>query len=232
MFAKAFADLKRIKNVDWHWLVVWVVIYFSFLFLDIIAPHFQGTNIIKYVGLFLCVVYSYQKFHFDTLLILALLFTLLADTILVWTPWDIPGVYCFCFAQFFHIARFTKAQPKALAAFFIMAFIIFGVGIFHGFDPIYVIAFIYAIGLITNLVLAIRWFRRDHNNFHARCALYGFALFICCDICVGLQYLAFQSILPSVIIPTVTYLVWLFYYPSQVMISNSSNLQASGEKLP
>jgi len=224
MLKKILGDLKRIRHVDWHWLVIWIVIYACFLFLDILSPDFLGTTLLKYTGIFLCLIYAYQKFRSDTLLIFALLFTLLADTILVWTPYLIPGVYCFCFAQFFHIARFTKTQPKALVGFFLIVFLVFAAGVVQGIPPIYAIAFIYACTVFLNLALAIVWFRRDRLNFHASCAFYGFILFVACDICVGLRFLSSQDIIATLIFPIASYLVWLFYYPSQVLISNSSNV--------
>jgi hypothetical protein len=224
MLKNIFNDLKRIRQVDWRWLVIWIVIYASFLFLDIFSPNFIGTAIIKYTGLFLCVVYAHQKFRSDTLLILALFFTLLADTILVWTPHQTPGVFVFCFAQFFHVARLAKTHPKTLAGFFFLVFLIFIAGVSQGIHPIYVIAFIYAVTLILNIILATSWWRRDRTNFHARSAFYGFLLFLACDISVGLRFLALDNVLPAVILPVASYLVWLFYYPSQILLSNSSNL--------
>ena len=220
-FLKAF---KRIQGIDRRWLIIWVLIYFSFLFLDLALPHFFGATLVKYLGIFLCLVYAYQKFRFDTLLIIALLFTLLADTILIWTPYYVPGVYCFCFAQFFHIARFIKAQPKLLVIFFFGMFLIFAFGLVQGLPPIYSIAAIYAITLITNLVLSFIWVRREPRNLHARYASSGFLLFLACDTCVALQFLAVETVLPAYILPVVSFLVWFFYYPSQVLISNSSNL--------
>ncbi|MCL1839462.1 lysoplasmalogenase [Candidatus Saccharibacteria bacterium] len=231
MLKKVIADLKRIRTVDWRWLVIWIIIYASFLFLDIFSPDFLGATLIKYTGIFLCLVYAYQKFRHDTLLILALLFTLLADTILVWTPYYIPGVYAFVFAQFFHMARFTKPHPKTLIGFFLIVFVIFAAGVTQGIDPIYVIAFIYASTLLLNVGLAISWYRQDKQNFHARCACYGFILFLACDLSVAMQYLSSDHVIPAVIFPVVSYLVWLFYYPSQVLISNSSNVKPIKSKV-
>lgn len=227
---KLIQDFKRVRHVDWRWLVIWIVIYASFLFLDLFAPDFIGTNLIKYAGIFLCLVYAYRKFRADTLLILALLFTLLADTILIWTSTQIPGIYCFCFAQFFHILRFTKAQPKTLIAYFASIFLLFVAGTVQGFPPVYVIAAIYGFTLLANVALSARWYHRDKSNFRARCAFYGFMLFVVCDICVGLQYLALDGFIIASIIPAASYLVWLFYYPSQILISNSSNLSVKTTK--
>ena len=226
MLKKILGDLKRIRVVDWRWLVIWITIYASFLFFDIFSPGFIGSTLIKYIGIFLCLIYAYQKFRTDTLLILALLFTLLADTILIWTPFYVPGVYAFVFAQFFHMARFTKTHPKTLAGFFLLVFIVFISGVIQGIPPIYVIAFIYATTLLLNVALAISWYHHDRDNFRARCACLGFILFLACDTSVALQYLALDHVIMSaIILPVVSYVIWLFYYPSQVLISNSSNLK-------
>lgn len=215
--------LQRITLVDPSWLAIWFVIYLVFLTLDLFMPHFWGATLMKYIGIFLVLVYTYQKFPTDHLLILALLFTLLADTILVWTNWEIPGVYCFCFAQFFHTARFTRSQPKFLIFYFIAVFLIFVFAILQGVAPIYAIAVIYALSIIGNLILAFSWYRHDKNNFRARCAFIGFALFLACDLCVGAQHLMLDGIFATNFLPLISYCVWLFYYPSQVLISNSSN---------
>ena len=55
----------------------------------------------------------------------------------------------------------------------------------------------------------------------------GFIAFLCCDICVALRFLALDGALPATIIPTVAFLVWVFYYPSQVLIANSSTQEPS-----
>ena len=224
MLKKMLGDLRRIPEIDRTWLVIWCVIYISFLGLDIVAPQFWGATVIKYAGIFLCLVYAYRKFSHDHLLILALLFTLLADTILVWTSWEVLGVYAFCFAQFFHTARFTRSHPKFLIFYFLAIFLMFAFAILQGVSPIYAIAVIYALSLLTNLALSFSWFSHDRNNFRARCAFYGFILFVACDLSVATQHLILDGLLPMAILPVASYLVWLFYYPSQVLISNSSNL--------
>ncbi len=215
-------QLAHLKQADRRWLFIWCFIYVSFLLLDIFTHEIDGASILKYIGIFLCLIYAYQKFRQDHLLILALLFTLLADTVLVWTPHQILGVFAFCFAQFFHLARFTKAQPKSLNFYFAAVFLVFIFGVLRGISPIYAIAAIYAFSLATNLILSIKWRQKEPDNFYANCAALGFILFICCDLCVGMQFLSTQGILPATILPVVSFLVWFFYYPSQVLISNSS----------
>lgn len=224
MFKNLLRDFPEIKKIDRLWLIVWISIYASFLFLDIFIPDFIGSSVIKYLGIFLCLIYTYHKFRHDYLLILALLFTLLADTVLVWTSYQIAGVFCFCFAQFFHMTRLTKAQPSFFIVYFLSVFLVFIFAITRGIDPIYAVSLIYAASLLTNLWLSHEWHRSEPKNFRSICAHYGFVLFILCDVCVATEHLILDGLLPSLALPIVSVVIWFFYYPSQVLISNSSTI--------
>ncbi len=216
-------DFKRLSYVDMKWLIIWASIYISFLFLDLIVPNFIGTSVIKYAGIFLCVIYANKKYRKDYLLQLALLFTFLADTILVWTPFVVPGVFVFSFAQFMHLMRLTKLEPKALGYYVCAISLLCALGVAFGLEPIYAIATVYGLLLICNLVTAAKNNSKNNRRFQTRCAFYGFIAFICCDACVALRFLILDGALPPFFLPILSYLVWFFYYPSQVLIANSSN---------
>jgi len=220
-------DFKRISYVDTKWLTAWIAIYLAFLAMDIFFPGFAGSSILKYVGIFLCSIYAYQKYHQDTMLILALFLTFLADTILVWTPWEIAGVYVFSFAQLMHILRLSKAKPEIIGVFSAMLGLFSALAIAAGLNPLYAICTVYALELLCNLALANRRYRQNPKNFRSRCALYGFTAFVACDLCVALRHLSLDGILPAQILPLVAFLVWVFYYPSQVLIANSSTERPS-----
>ena len=175
---------------DKRWLIVWIFIYVGFLTLDIFFPGYWGSALLKYTGVFLCVVYAYKKYRNDTKLILALFLTLLADTVLVWTDMTVLGVFIFCFAQFMHFLRLTRLNKKHLG--------------------------------VSNLGLSIARFRKNKADFRYRCAMYGFLAFVGCDICVGIRHLMLDGAVPADILPVVAVLVWAFYYPSQVLLANSS----------
>ena len=223
-------DYQRISYVDPHWLIIWVAIYVAFLCMDIFLPGFAGSPLLKYIGIFLCVVYANQKYHTDYNLQLALLFTFLADTILVWTPYTIAGVYVFCFAQFMHLTRLTKLPYISLCIYAGGLSLFFALAIANGLDPIYAVATVYGIQLICNVVMSVKLWHANSKHFRTRCAFYGFVAFLCCDICVALRFLALDGALPAAIIPTVAFLVWVFYYPSQVLIANSSTQEPSGRR--
>lgn len=223
-------DYKRLNYVDPHWLAIWVAIYVTFLSLDIFFPNFWGSALIKYVGIFLCTVYANQKYHDDYTLQLALLFTFLADTILVWTPFALAGVYVFCFAQFMHLIRLTKLPHISLSIYAGGLSLFFALCIANGLEPIYAAATAYGLQLICNLVMSVKNWRANSKHFRTRCAFYGFIAFLCCDICVAIRFVALNGTIPATLIPTVSFLVWVFYYPSQVLIANSSTMEPSSSR--
>ena len=188
-------------------------------------PNFWGSALLKYIGIFLCIIYANQKYSKDYNLELALLFTFLADTILVWTPYTLAGVYVFCFAQFMHLTRLTKLSHSALGIYALAISVFFALTITQGLAPIVAVATIYGLELICNIVMSVKNYRTDRKNFRARCAFYGFICFFCCDLCVALRFLAINNIIPTVALPLTSFLVWVFYYPSQVLIANSSTLE-------
>ena len=224
-------DIKRIPYIDMNWLIVWISIYLSFILLDIFFPGWPATSLLKYTGIFLCVIYAYKKYNSDLMLILALLFTFIADTILVWTNWTVAGVYIFCFAQFMHFLRLNKARLKYVFVWAAIVSFAFAIAVIEGCLPIYAIASIYTIILISNLYLSASHLQHHKTDFKARCAFYGFAAFACCDICVTIRFLSLDGLISSDIMPIVNFLIWLFYYPSQVLIANSSTFSPSLETL-
>lgn len=207
---------------DKRWLIVWIFIYVGFLTLDIFFPGYWGSALLKYTGVFLCVVYAYKKYRNDTKLILALFLTLLADTVLVWTDMTVLGVFIFCFAQFMHFLRLTRLNKKHLGAFTLVISLLTIVSAFRGDEIIYSLAALYGGLLISNITMSASRFREDRQNICARCAFYGFIAFLGCDLCVGLRYVMLDGAMPADILPIIAILVWAFYYPSQVLLANSS----------
>ena len=220
-------DVKRIPNIDANWIVIWVSIFCGFLLLDVFFPGWFGTSLLKYMGILLCVVYAYTKYNSDIMLSLALLFTFMADTILVWTEWTVAGVYIFCFAQFMHLLRLCRAKFEYIFAWAAFISIAFAFAIIQGCKPIYAIASIYGLILFSNLYFATNRFLSHKNDFRSRCAFYGFVAFVCCDFCVATRFLALDGYLTLAVLPIVNFLIWIFYYPSQVLIANSSTMHPS-----
>ncbi|MBR3220398.1 hypothetical protein IKF76_00825 [Candidatus Saccharibacteria bacterium] len=213
-----FAYLKRI---DRTWIVIWAFIYLSFLSLGIFMPDFFGVTVLKYTGIFLNLIYSVQKFPHDHLLQTALFFTLLADTILVLDSTSIVGVFVFCIAQFFHMTRLSKIRPVNLLLYLSLISLLFGFSLIQNIPPIFALCLVYAGSLITNIVFSYRW-RKKSDSIPANCSFFGFLLFLACDSCVAISYLSFTHALPYFCYAPANYLAWFFYYPSQLLIANSS----------
>ena len=244
-------------KIDMIWLVIWGTIFASFVALDsifqtaypneniywqfAIGDHpvsieivgngtFIGVTILKYIGIVLSFIYARKKFPKDYILQIALGFTLLADTVLTFDQVNVFGVLAFCFAQYFHIARFAKVKPKAFIVwtFGIMWLLILGA--YYKIEDIYVLAFIYGMSLFMNIALTRRWWKDTMKNKKATnreivastCAFFGFILFLLCDTNVALSYLSVTGTLPAFVARYANFFAWLFYYPSQVLISNSS----------
>ena len=217
-------DIKRIPYLDTNWVVIWISIYASFILLDMFFPGWIGTNLIKYTGILLCVIYAHAKYPNDLRLIFALLFTLIADTLLVWTSYTVVGVYVFCIAQLLHLLRLTKARIEVIFTWIAAVSLVLAFAVVQGLMPLIAIASVYAVLLISNLVTATTRFHENKTSFRARCAFYGFIAFICCDICVAINSLAPYGAFPMAVIPTTSFLIWFFYYPSQVFLANSSTM--------
>ena len=215
-----FAYLHRI---DRTWLVTWGCIYFGFLILGIIVPNFFGITVLKYSGTVLNLIYAVQKFPRDHLLQTALFFTLLADTILVLDSTSIIGVFVFCLAQFFHMSRLSKIRPINLLLYLALIAVLYLFSIHQHIPPIFAVCFIYAGSLIANLVFAYRWLKKS-PSIQSKCAFFGFLLFLACDSCVATSYLSFTHVLPYFCYGPANYFAWFFYYPSQLLIANSSKI--------
>jgi hypothetical protein len=216
---------NALRQVDKGWLTIWLLIYLSFILLDISYPIIHiDSAIIKYAGIFLCFIYAYTNFRKDSRLVIAMALTLLSDTILMFTGAKIVGVYVFCFAQFFHTLRLSSASKKFLPLYFFFVFLAFAFWLLQGIPAIYAISFVYATGLIINFYLARKWYHADRTSTRSTCALLGLSLFICCDICVGLSYLSGVGFVWPIIGVVTNVLVFIFYYPSQILLSNSSKI--------
>lgn len=214
------------KRLDRSWLITWAFIYVSFMGLAAILPDFFGVTVLRYTGIVLTLIFAMQKFSKDHLLHIALFFTLLADTILVVDSVSILGVLVFCIAQFFHISRFAGTQPIHLTLYILILASFITYGAIEGIDYIYLAGFVYALSLGANIVFAYTWHKNAKSAF-SLCAFAGFILFAFCDICVATSYLSHIEFLPAFLYPIANYFAWAFYYPSQILISNSSGLAKS-----
>lgn len=214
--------LAYFKSIDKIWRVIWIFIFCGFITLDIVAPTFFGVTLLKLLGVGICTLYVIVNFTSDHLLVTAFVLTFIADILLAINNVSLFGLFTFILAQFFHFARLKKLEKRsiiiltvAISAYFIISNLV-------GKFTIYLLGAVYAFFLISNLILALKWHSSKPKSDQALCAFYGFSMFFCCDFCVAGSFFSAISILPRVAKHTFDFLAWAFYFPSQVLLSNSS----------
>ena len=150
----------------------------------------------------------------------ALAFTLAADWfLLILDSFYLAGVACFCVVQAIYLLRLHRWGAGLLwplrvgltvAALAVAALL-------RALEPLTAVTLCYFAELACNTVSALRLGRRG------RCFGLGLLLFVGCDLCVGLHNLA--AFLPVVDTgPLFSFAqvgMWLFYLPSQVLITLS-----------
>ena len=205
------------------WIISWAIIYTVIVIADAFIPGSYFFTLVSIGGIFLCFLYTVTAFPKDHFLQAALLLTFVADCILAHDNVSPVGLMIFFGAQLLHCFRLNR--PRRLPLVVGLA-TIGGLCIalnfwLHLVDPLYVICTFYGITLLINIITAWRWHRRVHN-FYSTCAIIGFILFACCDLCTGISHLSLISVLPIATYAPANFLVWFFYYLSQILVANSS----------
>ena len=151
-------------------------------------------------------------------------FTLLADLfLLVLNRWYLAGVSAFCVVQLLYLARLHRAGSRPLALRLLLRAALAGAllaaaGALGGLTPLTGLTLFYFSQLVANAFASLSLGRRG-RGFSL-----GLFLFIGCDVCVGLHNLsaALPGMAPLPFLPFVQVGMWLFYLPSQVLISLSA----------
>ena len=206
------------------WPYIWVWIFLAIIVLGLANPTNLILTVIKVGGILLCFAYTIITFPRDRWLQLALGVTFLADIILAINNTAEAGVLLFLCAQLIHLIRLEgKRVRSCIIVFCTLLLLILGTNFAWQFAPMmYPICGFYLIVLFTNIICSIFWRRREPQNLVALFAVLGFCLFLCCDICTGLSYLSLNNFLPAFVYAPANYFAWFFYYPSQILLSNSS----------
>lgn len=193
------------------------------LYIAFLSIKSDAAAILKYAGVVLCFAYTFLNYRDWTFLSLfhrlAFLFTLLADLfLLLLDNYYVLGVIFFVIVQLcrFQIIHFRKERLYRDISIIARAFLFVAVAFLllsrDALNILYLVTAFYFINLVVNFVDSlIKYFRRENNIF----APLGFLLFIACDVCVGLANLA-----PN--LPFVSFGMWFFYLPSQVLLALSA----------
>ncbi|OUO38650.1 lysoplasmalogenase family protein [Flavonifractor sp. An306] len=213
-----------------RWLLPFLIteglLYAAFLYLDLSLPGSGWDVPLKYGGIVLCFLWTLGAAgHRDGRLTgMALAFTLLADLfLLVLNRWYLAGVSAFCVVQLLYLARLHRAGSRPLALRLLLRAALAGAllaaaGALGGLTPLTGLTLFYFSQLVANAFASLSLGRRG------RSFSLGLFLFIGCDVCVGLRNLsaALPGMAPLPFLPFVQVGMWLFYLPSQVLISLSA----------
>ena len=209
-----------------------ILIYLSFLLLDKNINFIEiDSSYFKYAGIILCLVFSLysliRKRSLEAIFIpCALVFTLISDCFLLLNPDPelfIYGLVTFIITQLIYFL-FLSFKNKSLFEFIlnivirlILTLVAIVVAVSLGYkDTLTLLALSYFVELLANFVYSFSLIKLDKKYliFSA-----GLLLFIGCDISVGLNNV---HLFDGIDYSLVNYMMWVFYLPSQVLLSISS----------
>lgn len=213
-----------LRQTDRAWRIVWLLLFATFIMLDAFFPGFFGITLLKLLGIALCFIYVLQKYNEDRRLLIAFGLTFIADILLAFNNASPFGIFCFIEAQFFHFSRLLPLKKNSTIIISIALAVVFVFSLLLERYAIFLLGAIYAFFLFSNIYLARKW-QKSAKTASAKksafFAFYGFLLFAACDFCAALSFFTTLRTLPFFVKHFIDFLCWAFYYPSQVLISNS-----------
>ncbi|MCL2560203.1 MAG: hypothetical protein FWE07_06915 [Turicibacter sp.] len=208
------------KRINAVFLVSIAILYLAFLALDIFfLPRSIESRYLKFASITLCFMLATSLYRDSAdkkdsgLVVVAMIFTMLADVFLLFIGAKITGVFFFCLVQLTYLWRYNK---RFFTAGLVCVAAAIAVHALASFQPLYVIAGLYA-ALIGICFLST--FRTDLPKFNVTCVRIGMVFFILCDIHVALYNQLSSS---SDYYRFVAVAMWLFYLPAQLFLSLSA----------
>lgn len=179
-------------------------LYILFIVLDLLKIN---SSYIKYMGIILCFLFALTN-HKQPFVI-STIFTLIADFfLLIIDKYYEVGVLNFIVVQITYLYFLGNIDK----GYFNMFLYIRGLFIIAAMAILY---FLHQLTLLNGLV-AIYFINLVLNCIQAfvlkqKTLALGLLLFVCCDVCVGLHNISSSYTIA-------TFLMWVFYLPSQVLI--------------
>ena len=212
-------------------LLVELFLYTFFLYFDFNDINIEISNWLKYVGIIICFltslipIFSKNSAKSQYFIPFSLFFTLVSDYfLLINTDKNlyIFGVVIFIIVQlsyFIYIETLKKNKTSFLISLIfriILSSILIIVLSIIRFDLLSIVSACYFVELLMNFITSLSLIKI--NKFFLIFSI-GLLLFIGCDISVGLTNLdLFEGHIKNL----VSNLMWIFYLPSQVLISFSN----------
>ena len=212
-------------------LLVELFLYTLFLYFDFNDINIEISNWLKYVGIIICFlaslipIFSKNSAKFQYFIPFSLFFTLVSDYFLLINADKnlyIFGVVIFIIVQlsyFIYIETLKKNKTSFLISLIfriILSSILIIVLSIIRFDLLSIVSACYFVELLMNFITSLSLIKI--NKYFLIFSI-GLLLLIGCDISVGLTNLdLFEGHIKNL----VSNLMWIFYLPSQVLISFSN----------
>lgn len=203
------------------------ILYASFLYFDFVDV--RVAEYIKYSSILLCLVASIlliikKRSICSVFTSIALLYTCFSDYFLLLSHDNdlfIIGIFTFFIAQIFYALMINKRSNGKRLLLDIslrvtLTVILLIVALSIKLDALTTCALIYFIELLVNFIMSL--IHSKENKRYLILAL-GFFLFILCDVNVALNNLNIEG---ENLTFAIYFMMWLFYLPSQVILSMNS----------
>ena len=207
-------------------ILVETVIYIIFNVLSARQP--EDPIELKYAGILLCLAVTAVMIYFNrdvdsVIATAAMLFTAISDLfILVLDDYFEIGLATFIVAHSLYLYRLYHGRVKkiwiTIVVRAVVAAVLIGIccGLF-GANLLIIEAGIYIVLLFGNCVESLIMCNRGIKNI---LFAIGLMLFLGCDICVGFKHGSMIGVdLSRKVYEFVVYMIWVFYLPSQVLIT-------------
>lgn len=242
---KWIVDIKNMTGKDKltrRFIRLELFLYLLFLVLDLLQIANTLSNILKYISIWLCLIFfalTYTKIKNNkrALMLGILLFTVIADTFLLFTNRFEYGILSFIIVQILY-SRKIKAtcmdgcklyMIEILSVTFIWNILILVLKNEINLTPVIALAGLYFLLFTGNLVriwIQVNKNRNIEENIITRqttMLAIGLTLFYLCDINVGLKFILNDRdsgfALLNLLTSAVQNLIWFFYLPSQVVLT-------------
>lgn len=230
--------MKKInyRTIIRYLLISVIIFYLIFLFLDINNKYIKLSKNLKFICIILCFFISLLSRHnaFDLynikLLQIGLLLTVIADYfLLILDDYYEIGIAIFILAQITYSIRYAtrkrsciiKRYIKMLGGIFFLYIII---NFFINIPLIIALGLSYGVCLVTNVYMSILVYKeKTFPKLNSIMVVAGMFLFLLCDINVAIfniikgVYFKYNSLVYQISLVS----MWLFYLPSQLILSLS-----------
>lgn len=216
-------------------ILVQIILYVTFLTLDLIGGYNTLSCYIKFTVIVLCFCYAlFSKCNNKSISLYlkwALFFTLISDLFILLMDRYLYGVLTFIIVQQLYSLMLCQKKGQNYAVWIILQVFAAGMICYALFllkvepDALLVACMFYFICILTNTVRALSTAISDKRDKGMILYAVGMLLFLLCDINVGLfnltSFIALPDHIYHVIYSISTILMWTFYAPAQVLIALS-----------